>query len=112
MSEPKQVSSYKHPSDAWYLRAAWLRRRNLHLKHFPLCVFCLEDGRVEVATEVDHVEPHRGDYNRFRLGKLQSLCATHHQGHKKRMENRGYSNAIGIDGVPLDQKHPIFRGRA
>jgi len=74
---------------------------------------CWSDRKlITFATEVDHIEPHKGDYNKFRLGKLQSLCASHHQGSKKFEEIRGYSKAIGPDGTPLDPRHPIHSGKA
>jgi len=27
------------------------------------------------------------------------------------IEQRGYDPAIGVDGMPLDQRHPIYRYR-
>jgi 5-methylcytosine-specific restriction protein A len=58
---------------AWEkLRAAWLREH-------PLCVECQKEGRVEPATVVDHVIPHRGDMARFwDETNLAGLCARHH----------------------------------
>ena len=52
----------------------WQRRRRLHLLEHPLCKFCADGGVVTRASVVDHVEPHRGDWNKFVLGDLQSLC--------------------------------------
>jgi 5-methylcytosine-specific restriction enzyme A len=69
---------------------------------------CLKEGRTTPATCVDHVEPHKGDYNKFVLGKLQSLCATCHSSTKAIVEKRGYDTAIGADGMPLDPRHPVF----
>jgi len=66
-------------------------------------------GRIVPATCVDHIEPHRGDYTKFRLGQLQSLCASCHNSTKKIIERRGYDPAIGADGMPLDPRHPIYR---
>ena len=31
--------------------------REQELKEQPLCVYCLEEGRVTAATEIDHVKP-------------------------------------------------------
>jgi len=98
-------------TDRWYCRAEWRRRRAHQLRLSPLCKMCQEQGVVRPATVVDHVEPHRGDYNKFRLGALQSLCLDHHVGAKHVEELRGYSTAIGIDGMPVDSRHPAWCGR-
>jgi hypothetical protein len=58
----------------------------------------------------DHVEPHGGDYNKFMLGKLQSLCLHHHVGAKHVEELRGYSTQVGVDELPIDPRHPFFQG--
>ena len=46
----------------------------------PLCVECLNMGRTEPATVVDHIVPHRGDLALFwdRRGNWQALCVDHH----------------------------------
>jgi len=109
----KWIRAPKTEVDDWYLKAWWLRQRKHQLAKDPICAMCWADRQmITPATEVDHIEPHKGDYNKFRLGKLQSLCARHHQGSKKREEIRGYSNAVGLDGVPIDSRHPIFRGHS
>jgi hypothetical protein len=43
-----------------------------------LCAACLAKGKVTPATIADHVEHHEGDWNRFILGRLRSLCALCH----------------------------------
>lgn len=63
------------------------------------------------ATVADHVERHNGDAALFWNGKLQSLCAPHHNSAKQRAELRGYSSAVGEDGFPLDPLHPANSGR-
>jgi 5-methylcytosine-specific restriction enzyme A len=81
------------------------------LRTEPLCAACLEQDRVTPATIADHVVAHGGDWNSFRLGKLQSLCQACHQG-KWAEDRRGYSCDIGADGSPLDPAHPWHRARA
>jgi hypothetical protein len=71
----------------------------------------LDAGRVTPATVADHVVAHGGDWNRFLLGKLQSLCASCHSGGKQFEEVRGYYPDIGLDGFPLDPRHPVHRRR-
>lgn len=60
--------------------ARWKRERLLYLQAHPLCVECLKRGRVVPATVVDHVVPHKGDYQRFwdAAGNWQSLCSGCH----------------------------------
>ena len=81
----------------------WQRRRRLQLLEHPLCKFCADGGVVTRASVVDHVEPHRGDWNKFVLGDLQSLCKRCHDSIKQRHEQTGVS-AVDADGWPLDRK--------
>jgi|SRR6516165_8080485 hypothetical protein len=100
----------KAPWDSWYDTAAWQKRREHQLALHPLCSMCLHNhGLVVPATIVDHVEPHHGSWNSFRLGKLQSLCKQCHDSTKREIEQRGYSTEIGIDGFPIDVNHPFYR---
>ena len=92
-----------------YDTARWQRIRAHQLRTHPLCKFCLERGIMTPATIADHVEPHRGDVNKFWLGKLQSLCHTCHNSRKREIEGRGYYVDIGSDGMPLDPNHPCYR---
>jgi len=57
----------------------WQRARLAYLRAHPLCVKCRAEGRVEVATVVDHIIPHRGDWELFwDRDNWQSLCETCH----------------------------------
>ena len=92
--------------EAWhgfYTTAYWQRRRHLQLLEHPLCKFCVESGRLTRATVVDHVEPHRGDWNMFALGELQSLCGPCHSSIKQRVE-LGRISKVDDNGWPLDRK--------
>jgi HNH endonuclease len=62
----------------WYKTRSWLRRRRHQLRIAPLCQICLDAGQIEPATIADHIEPHKGDYRAFRLGRLRSLCKRCH----------------------------------
>jgi len=98
------------PWDKWYGLAVWQKRRRHQLMVEPFCAICTAQGCPSVvATQVDHIVPHRGDWNAFRLGALQSLCASCH-GHKKFAEAHGFDRAIGADGMPLDPRHPFYTG--
>lgn len=43
----------------------WRKARLEFLKQNPLCVWCLKENRVTLATVVDHVIPSRGNMERF-----------------------------------------------
>jgi len=60
---------------------------------------CLSEGKIVAARIADHVEPHHNDPIKFWNGKLQSLCAHCHESRK---------NAIGVDGWPIDPRHPVY----
>jgi 5-methylcytosine-specific restriction endonuclease McrA len=64
----------------------WKSLRNAHLSANPLCVLCQQEGKIKVATVVDHVLPHKGDTSQFfDSDNLQSLCKLHHD-RKTRLE--------------------------
>jgi 5-methylcytosine-specific restriction enzyme A len=91
---------------SWYSLQRWRARAKHQLRIAPLCALCLKQNRITPATIADHDPPHRGDWNAFRLGPLQSLCADCHS--KKWADDfHGYSCAIGDDGFPVDPRHPF-----
>ena len=93
----------------WYQLERWRKLAKAQLRREPLCARCLNVGRVTPATVGDHVVAHGGDWNRFLLGELQSLCASCHSGGKQFEEVHGYYPDIGLDGFPLDPRHPVYR---
>ena len=98
------------PWRSWYSLQSWRRRAKHQLRHDPLCVLCLEAGRLTAATIADHHPPHKGDYNKFVLGPLRSLCRDCHQG-QWAVDKRGYSDAAHDDGLPIDPRHPFNAAR-
>lgn len=71
----------------------WQAARADYLSAHPLCVRCREAGRVEAATEVDHIEAHRGDLGLFwRRSNWQALCKPCHS-RKTATEDGGFGNA-------------------
>jgi 5-methylcytosine-specific restriction enzyme A len=94
--------------DNLYRTARWSRIRKHQLREHPLCKYCAERAIVTVATIVDHVEPHRGDLTKFWTGPLQSLCLHCHNSTKAHVELHGFRPDIGLDGWPLDPKHPCY----
>ncbi|MCY1296492.1 HNH endonuclease [compost metagenome] len=57
----------------------WQKARERFLAKRPLCRMCSEQGMVVVATDVDHIIPHRGDQALFwDEGNWQPLCHSCH----------------------------------
>ena len=81
---PKAQSRWHH----LYCTTMWRKRAKHQLRSQPLCEMCLKDGRINAATIADHIEPHKGDQQKFFFGELQSLCKLHHESAKKREEAR------------------------
>lgn len=94
----------------WYQLQIWRKRAKAQLRAHPLCAMCMERLEVTPATLVDHIEPVAGDWNRFRLGAVQSLCAACHNSRKRMVELHGYSREIGLNGYPVDRNHPFNKG--
>jgi 5-methylcytosine-specific restriction enzyme A len=59
--------------------ARWRKARKYFLSKNPLCVRCMEQGRLTIATVVDHIIPHKGDKKLFwDSNNWQALCASCH----------------------------------
>lgn len=93
-----------------YWSRRWLLRRAAQLDRVPNCEWCARHGRVTPATIPHHNEPHRGDPVKFHEGALTSLCKACHDGPAQSIERLGYSREIGLDGYPIDARHPINTG--
>ena len=57
-----------------YTSSRWQAIRRMQLSREPWCAECLTKGVYTQATDVDHVQPHRGNRAAFYQGELQSLC--------------------------------------
>lgn len=91
----------------------WQRAREQFLREHPLCVDHYARGLVEPSTVVDHIVPHKGDLTLFwRRSNWQALCKPCHDGAKQRAERGGISPSCGLDGLPLDPRHPWRAGAA
>lgn len=72
----------------------WLKLRRYVLAVEPLCRTCRRMGRFTPATDVDHVDPHRGDPEKFfDLANLQPLCKACHS-RKTALEDGGFGNPV------------------
>lgn len=70
---------YNRETRKWYYTARWAALRTEVLSANPLCDECQGADHMTVATDVDHIVPHRGDPVKFwDKTNLQGLCHTHH----------------------------------
>ena len=66
---------------------------------------------MSAATLVHHRTPHRGDRTLFlNYENLASSCKPCHDAIEQSIERRGYDKAVGIDGWPVDGRHPFHKG--
>ncbi|WP_082416121.1 HNH endonuclease [Pseudomonas sp. NBRC 111127] len=71
----------------------WQQARAGFLAKHPLCIKCQARGLVVVATDVDHIEPHKGDMVVFwDRSNWQALCASCHST-KTAGEDGGFGNS-------------------
>lgn len=91
-----------------YKTALWQRLRKGQLQREPLCERCKAKGMVVAATVVHHMDAHKGDPALFYdPARLASSCAPCHDGPEQSTERLGYSREIGVDGWPVDERHPV-----
>ena len=73
----------------------WQQARAGYLRKHPLCVHCEATGRVTVATDLDHIVPHKGDMDVFwDFTNVQGLCKPCHS-RKTAGEDGGFGNREG-----------------
>jgi len=67
----------------------WRKARESYLKRHPVCVVCQAHGRLTPATVVDHIIPHKGDYQlMWDRTNWQALCESCHNS-KTMKESKG-----------------------
>lgn len=97
---PGSWRATKQSSTARGYGYAWQQARERFLRLHPLCVMCEAEGRVVLASVVDHIRPHRGDMAIFwdELNNWQALCKPCHDGAKQRMESQGRGRSETLRG--------------
>ena len=61
-----------------YNSQRWQSIRRRQLAEHPWCASCSKEGKHVGAREVDRIEPHHGDAEKFFAGPFQSLCTPCH----------------------------------
>jgi 5-methylcytosine-specific restriction protein A len=90
-----------------YRKRAWQRLRRQQLLREPACIRC-----GAFATVVHHKIPHKGNPNLFFAStNLASICKRCHDSIENEEERLGYSKEFGVDGLPVDPRHPIYKQR-
>jgi 5-methylcytosine-specific restriction enzyme A len=69
----------------------WQKYRKIFLGSNPICTSCKADGVLKGAEVVDHIKPHKGNYELFwDMSNWQSLCV---QCHNRKSSQEGAFNA-------------------
>ena len=88
----------------WLNSVRYIKMRKRFLRMNPLCHRCSTDIRPVIATILDHIEPHRGNYKLFwDHGNHQSLCE-HCHNVKTATEDGGFGNPRKGKGVKNHQE--------
>ena len=77
----------------------WQQASKAYLAANPLCVKHLAKNETAASTEVDHINPHRGDLDLFRdRDNWQALCKSCHSTKTARenLRGRGGSKPTGV----------------
>ena len=84
---PRRESAQWH---RWYSLPVWTQElRPNQLLREPFCRICAAKGFRTRATDVDHVQDHKGDWGRFIDPRnLQSLCHSCHSRKTMREQNK------------------------
>jgi len=89
---------------AYRMRGRYLQRiRKRWFEQYPLCVECQKQGRVTLATELDHIIALTNggkDFHEDSGTNRQGLCTDCHL--RKSAKDKGitYKHRIGADGWP------------
>lgn len=100
-----RISPRRHGYDT-----RWDKARAGFLANHPWCAWCAAEGRKVKAEHVHHSTPHGGDRRIFwDASKWMPLCVPHHNRDAQQIETRGYRDAVGTDGLPIDPAHPFYK---
>ncbi|QNB48516.1 HNH endonuclease [Thermanaerosceptrum fracticalcis] len=76
--------------------ARWRKARKRFLSANPLCAECMKQGKIVPAIVVDHIRPHKGDYELFwDESNWQPLCKQCHD-RKTATEDSNFARGRGV----------------
>ena len=88
----------------------WGGLRLTILRRDPMCMICMQRGKVTASEEVDHIVPlHKGGTNDPE--NLQGVCSDCHKVKTARDLGQHVRPTFNSDGWPADPSHPWNRGR-
>lgn len=98
--------AYRNPERNALYDRKWQARRRVFLAEHPWCEDCLELLIYTPATDVHHVEPHRGDPVKFVTSPLRALCHACHSKHTLlEVQGRGGKKVL-VGGASSDRGQP------
>ena len=82
-----EYDKYRGSSTERGYSSRWRRYRILFIREHPLCRECQAEGKLTPTFAIDHIIPHRGDYELFwDEDNHQPLCEHHHNSKTRRGE--------------------------
>lgn len=104
-----RLSEHRKAAARLYRTGQWQALRRQQLTMQPFCAECQRAGRYTLASEVDHVVPHRNDEQLFfDAVNLQSLCHSCHS-IKTAREDGGFGRARHIKDEAVARERVPFR---
>ena len=97
----QRVDEYRGSSNDRGYTSAWRRARFVFLSENPICAdpFKVHGDRIAPASVVDHIKPHRGDWQLFwSIENWQSLCSRCHA-RKSAAEDGGFGNVSRVNAM-------------
>lgn len=92
--------------------ARWDRAAAAFKRDNPLCIGCEAVDRVELASVVDHVIPHKGDDALFwDQANWQPCCTKHHDIVKQQLERQYEQGLLNAADLLLDSKAAVHLTR-
>jgi 5-methylcytosine-specific restriction protein A len=86
----------------------WDRVSRQYRRANPLCVGCAAVGRTTLAQLVDHIVPHKRDYDRmWSVQNLQALCRQCHDTTKQRLEQMHAQSLISDEDLRMDSPKAV-----
>lgn len=89
--EQRRVQQAGNSNDRGYTYR-WKKLRDRFIAQHPYCEECFKQGKIVMATDIDHIVPHKGDRSLlYDERNLQALCHKCHS-RKTATEDGGFGN--------------------